>query len=91
MVNTGSLGLELRARIDVSRGSLKIQVISVPQCQGVAFEVIQSLGTFRKANRSVDLSFLFLLEPETLPWNLGVRTKSMFCRKSNPWYIFSFA
>ena len=36
----------------MSRNKLRIQVISVPQCQGVAFEVIQSLVTFRKASRS---------------------------------------
>ena len=34
----------------MSRNKLRIQVISVPQCQGVAFEVI--LVTFRKASRS---------------------------------------
>jgi len=34
------LGLELRARIDVSREKLKIQVTSVRQSQSVAFEVI---------------------------------------------------
>ena len=32
--------LDLRARIDVSRGKLEIQVISVPQCQGVAFGLV---------------------------------------------------
>ena len=50
------LGLrsELRARIDVSRDKLKIQVILVLQCQSVAFEVIQSLGTFRKASCSTN-------------------------------------
>ena len=54
VVVKSKLGLRrnLRARIDVSRDKLKIQVISVPQCQSVAFEVIQSLGTFRKASRS---------------------------------------
>ena len=45
---------ELRARIDVSRDKLKIQVILVLQCQSVAFEVIQSLGTFRKASCSTN-------------------------------------
>ena len=44
------LRLELRARTGVSREKLKIQVI--PHCQRVAFEVIQSLGTFRKASHS---------------------------------------
>ena len=38
----------------MSRGKLKIQVISVPQCQSVAFEVIQDLGTFRKASPSTN-------------------------------------
>ena len=44
------LRLELIARIDVSRDKLKIQVISLRQCQRVAFGVIQSLGTFLKAS-----------------------------------------
>ena len=35
----------------MSRDKLKIQVISVPQCQSVGFEVIQSVGTFHKASR----------------------------------------
>ena len=47
------LRLELRAKTDVSRQKRKIQVI--PHCQRVAFEVIQSLGTFRKASRSTRL------------------------------------
>ena len=38
----------------MSRDKIKIQVISVPQCQSVAFEVIQDLGTFRKASRSTN-------------------------------------
>ena len=45
------LRLELRARIDVSRGKLEIQEISVSQCQSVAFEV-----TFCKASRSTKLN-----------------------------------
>ena len=39
----------------MSRDKLKIQVISLRQCQSVAFEVIQSLGTFRKASCSTKL------------------------------------
>ena len=39
----------------MSRNKLRIQVISVPQCQGVAFQVIQSLVTFCRASRSTKL------------------------------------
>ena len=42
-------------RIVVSRVKVQIQVISVPQCHSVAFEVIQSLGAFRKASSSTKL------------------------------------
>ena len=34
------LRLDLRTRIDVRRGKLEIQEISIPQCQSVAFEVV---------------------------------------------------
>ena len=44
--------VELGARINVSGDKLQIQVISVPECQSLASEVIQSLGSFRKAIRS---------------------------------------
>ena len=43
---------ELGARINVSGDKLQMQVISLPKCQSVVAEVIQSLGTFRKAIRS---------------------------------------
>ena len=39
----------------VSRVEVQIQVISVLQCHSVAFEVIQSLGAFRKVSRSTKL------------------------------------
>ena len=39
-------------RIVVSKIKGEIQVITVPQCRCVAFEVVQSLGIFRKAKRS---------------------------------------
>ena len=44
-------------RIVVSRVEVQIQLISVPQCHSVAFEVIhdQSLGASRKVNRSTNL------------------------------------
>ena len=42
-------------RIVVSRVKVQKQVISVPQCHSVAFEVIQSLGAFRKASSSTNL------------------------------------
>ena len=49
----------------MSRDKQKIQVISVPQCQSVAFEVIQSLGTFRKAKPLY--TFLTLLRSYSIP------------------------
>ena len=36
-------------------------------------------------------SFSLVLKGKTLPRNLGLRHQSIFCKKSNPWYIFGFA
>ena len=59
--------LNLRARIDVSRGKLEIQEISIPQRQSVAYEVIKGLGTFRKASRST-VACCILLHLYSPPW-----------------------
>ena len=39
----------------VSKIKGEIRVITVPQCRWVAFEVVPSLGTFRRASRSTKL------------------------------------
>ena len=42
----------------VSKIKGEIQVITVPQCWWVAFEEVQSLGTFRRGSHSTKLSWL---------------------------------
>ena len=60
-------------------------MISVPECQSVASEAIQSLGTFRKAIRSTHnliMMNVFNHSRETVTFNTAVSWKSINWRIS---------
>lgn len=90
MLNYSAYGASFRGRYFIKK-SQSTPSYHIDACSnGVDFKGALSRHFCCFTAKIIQKSF-FLTFNLALPLNLGLRHRSIFCEKSNPWYIFGFA